>query len=250
MGNGSEIRMKMANRSVDTPIMDTEITQPNMNKVKQNLVDGELAERMFPQPGRYQIKVEFSYLDFSSVPRQNVTIVSNPITVDIDEPNGNDRRAYDYLKQIYQPVNNRGNITEILQKRKYFVNNFKNSVYWKYMTFQLANTYLIFNRNVEAEEELFEISDIEFYHTKQVEDQLLKLSKKLGRPVPRSKRPPILANAPVAIPIPAPTVYTGPPPSNPPVLIPIPNPIVNPSPLVSPSPLPSNTSVTIPEQTP
>lgn len=238
--NSNEIRVK--NRSVETPIMNTKTILPDKEIVKQNLMDGESAERLLRQPGQYQMKIEFNYIDFSNSERQNVTITSNPIIIIIAAPNGNNLQAYNYLKQVYEPVNNGGDINEIISKRKYFADNFESSIYWKYLTFRLAKTYLLINKYAEAEQEFYRISDLDFFYDKEIAEQLQSLSRKLGRPIPRSKRSLNLNNVPVAVPIPVPTIYNGSP-INPPVLIPIPNPVVNPSPAIVSNPLPASTPV-------
>jgi hypothetical protein len=222
--NGNEVRWSNNRHNVDI-VGETEVMQPEKSKKLDILIGREVVERLFPQPGHYQLRVEFKYLDFSYGQRQNITIVSNSIPIDIDEPRGADRRACDYLKNVYDPINRSSNINEIMRLRQHFADNFSNNVYWKYMTFELANTYLALGKNEEAEREFLKISEIEFYYSKQIEKQFQLLSRKLGRDKRnRARRRGVPTDVPVARPMPAPTIIPVPLPNNPPVRIPIPNP--------------------------
>lgn len=229
--NGNEVRWSGKRNNIDG-VVDTEVMQPEKSKETNNLIDEEIADKLFPQPGRYQVRVEFNYLDLSNGQQQNITIVSNSILIDIDEARGNNRRAYDYLKQIYKPANNGGNITEIIRLQKYFTDNFSNSVYWTYLTYKLANTYLLVGDYEKAEHEFLKISEIDFYYSKQVEKKFELLSRKLGRDrrnPDRLRATPV--NAPVAPrPMPVPPIIPVPFPNNPPVRIQIPTPVPNTTP--------------------
>lgn len=226
--NGSEIRWNGKDYEVETPTVDNEVTQPNKNKEEENLIDENIAEKLFPLLGRYEFRVEFVYISAQHDQLQTETIVSNQIIIDIDEPRGNDRKAYDYLKNIYDPIDESGNINEIMRSRQYFVDNFPNSVYWKYVTYKLATTYFSFGEHEKAECEFLKISEIDFYHSKQIEKQFQVLSRKLGRDKRNpARQPSVFPNAPIARPVPVPSIAPVPFPNNPPVLIPIPNPNPN-----------------------
>jgi hypothetical protein len=227
--NGNEVRWK-GNSNIDI-VMDTEVMQPGMKKEVQNLLPGDFIERRFPYTGRYQLRIEFNYLDFSYNKRKNITVVSNPITIDIVKPKDKDCNAYDYLKQIYYPVFTSGTITEKMRVGQYFLDNFSSNSYEKYIAFDLANRYFETKEYEKAEEVFFQISDVDFYYSKQVEKRLEELARKLNQPIRRTKRPPDYSNAPVARPVPAPIIVPVPLPNNPPVLIVIPNPNPNKTPL-------------------
>ena len=222
--NGDEIRQRQNYPGL--PIYSMEIIPPGKSKEAPDLIGADITEQLFPQTGHYQVRVEFSYTDFSDGQRQDVTIISNPITVKIDEPQGVNRRAYDYIKNTLEPVSHKDDMEERIKTYKYFVDNFRNTVYWKYKVYELGYLYSEMKDYEKAEEAFFEISDIDFYYSKKVEKHLWELSGKLKRPSPRSKRPLDLSNMPVARPLPVPTVRTGPLPADAPVprLIPNPNP--------------------------
>ncbi|MGI8639073.1 MAG: hypothetical protein ACR2MG_03885 [Pyrinomonadaceae bacterium] len=233
--DGNEIKWDGRRSSIDG-FMDTEIMESNKNKEIQNLIYGGILDHIFPQPGRYQLRIEFRYLDLSYGQKQDVTIISNPIMIEITEPRGKDRLAYDYLKNIYEPVDRRLKTEELIPLQQRFVDNFSDTVYGKYMTFKLAENYMLTKQYKKAEDEFYKISDIDFYYSKRVDDQLRELAGKLHRPNRRTKRLPDLSNIPVArelppSPPPPSLIYTASPlPGNAPVLIRIPNPNPNSTP--------------------
>lgn len=236
--DGSEFRWGGSN-SRDI-LEDTEVVQPGENRTMQTLLDDFLVERLFPHPGRYQFQAEFKYSDYTFGQEQRQTIVSNPITIEIKEPVGNDRRAFEYLKNTYKPVRDGDNTQERLRIQQYMVDNFQNSVYWKYITYDLAEMYLFLKENEKAEREFFKLANIKFHHSKRVSAGLSKLAVKLGRPTPLSNHPlgvpiPMPPNSPIGQVIPTPNTTPGPtPPGPPPVLVPI----FNPTPFPSPTQLP------------
>lgn len=224
--NGNEVRWKGDKGNADI-IMDTEIMPTGKNQKVQNLINGKFAEQLFPQPGRYQFRVEFNYTDLTYNQAEKITIVSNPITIDIDEPKGKDRIAYDYLKQIYQRIVEGDNITEKIQVLQHFADNFSNTAYGKYIVFELGKAYLKRKEYEKAEEAFYQISDIDFYYAKQVDEHLGEIAGKLHKPVLRTKRSPDYSNAPVGIPMPAITpVRTNPLPTP---IMPVPYPNPNPN---------------------
>jgi hypothetical protein len=208
--NGNEVRWKGDKGNVDI-VVDSEVLQAGKNKEIQNLIDARFAEQLFPQPGRYQFRVEFNYTGLTYNQRQNVTIVSNPITIDIDEPKGKERIAYGYLKQNYQRVLDNGNIVEKTRVFQHFVDNFSNTAYGKYIIFDLGKAYLEAKEYEKAEEAFYQISDVDFYYTKHVGEQLGKVTRELRRPTVRTKRPYVDPDPPVGRILPSVTpVVTGP----------------------------------------
>lgn len=224
---GVEVRWTGKTLNLDAPFMNTAIMQPNGTKEEKNIIDENLAEKLFPQPGRYQMKIEFIYSNYTYGQEQIETVASNPITIEITEPHGVNRKAYDYLKNTYEPTKKRGNVREIVGVEQYFVDNFPNSTYWKYITYKLANTYPVIGELEKAEREFLKITDLEFYYTEQVEEQFNKLVKKLGRDKRNPKQLQSGSQPPIPRPIPAPTIISVPSSNNPPVVIPIPNPNPN-----------------------
>jgi hypothetical protein len=171
------------------------------------------------------LMVEFIYGDSTYEQAHIETIVSKPITIKITEPQGLDRKAYDYLKNIYDPINKRSNVKDIVEAEQYFVDNFRGSAYWKYITYKLAITYPVLGESEKAEREFLKITDLDFYYTEQVEKQFRELARRLGRDKRNpARQPSAFPNAPHGRVIPVPSISPVPFPNNPPVLIPIPSP--------------------------
>lgn len=222
---GTEVRWMGKDISLDTPGSSLEVMQPGKNREEQDLIHESLVEKLFPLPGRYELRVEFIYCDCTNGQQQIETIVSKPIIINIDEPHGANRRAYNYLKNVYDPINRDGKANEKMVKLQYFVDNFSDSVYWKYLAYKLAINYFMFGENEKAEREFLKISEIDFYYSKKIDQNFQVISRKLGR----DKRNPshqrgVTRNAPIAQPVPVPSIVPIPLPNNPPVRIPIPNP--------------------------
>lgn len=136
------IRHTGIDHSIDM-ITAGEVSLIGKNKEVKNLLSGNLLESLFPQPGSYQLQFEFTYRDFTYGQRRDVTILSNPVMIEITEPRGRNKLAYDYLKNVYEPVNRRGKVNDKIQVRQHFVDNFNDSVYGKYLTFNLASSYMM-----------------------------------------------------------------------------------------------------------
>ncbi|HEX8195600.1 MAG TPA: hypothetical protein VF571_05260 [Pyrinomonadaceae bacterium] len=211
-------------------IMDWETLQPGKHKEQENLLNQYLGEQIFPQPGRYQVRVEFNYLDSTFGQLQRVKTMSNPITIDIQEPTGNDRQAYNFFKNTFEPVYKRFDQNEMLRLLQQFADNpnFKTTVYWKYIVYDLASIYFDKGENEKAEREFLRVARINFYHSKRVRDGIMEVARKLNRITPADRPAGRLTTLPPDAPIVGPATMpigpTGRPQGNPPILIPIPSP--------------------------
>ena len=223
--NGAE-RIWKGDRGFDDRTSGVHVMQTGNFVEVQRLIGDNFSEQLFPGAGQYQVRVEFEYVDSSSGELESKTALSNVVNIEIIEPTGKERAAYQYLKNVLGPVIDGNNRTEEVRIRQYFSGHFSDSVYWKYKAFELANIYMRLGQYANAEDEFFNISDIDYYHSKRVKAELEYLAGELRRPVPRSKRVRILTNIPVAVPISVPptAIVLNPPPANGPVLIPIPSP--------------------------
>ena len=198
--NGAE-RIRRGDRGFDDRTAGVHVMQEGNFVEEQLLIGDSLSEQLFPGAGQYQLRVEFVYVDSSSGEMESKTALSNVVTIEIVEPAGKDLAAYQYLKNVLGPVRDGSNRTDEVRIRQYFSGHFSDSVYWKYKAFELANIYMRLGQYANAEDEFFSISDINFYHSKQVDQELENMGRKLGRPIARTKRVRILTNIPVAIPI-------------------------------------------------
>lgn len=187
--------------------------------------DLDTVQQIFPLAGIYDVKVAYIYPD--RIPRVEAELVSAPIRVTIQEPTGMNRLAYDFYQNSVGSVLGRDRYIErdVLEARREFSRLFGASVYAKYNSFELARLYERAGEFQRAEDELYPISDVDFYYRDDIDRVLNLLAGKLGRPTPRTKfrrqngpapvggpwieRPDIRPNYNIA-PIPAPVLVPNP----------------------------------------
>jgi hypothetical protein len=151
-------------------------------------------EEILSRPGRYEIRAEFRYNNGANE-KQKEVIVSNPITINILEPNGVDRQAYNYIKQVIEPARYRERASgEVFQLQQNFLDNYGNSVYAKYIAIELASGYKGSGENAKAKRELCKIHNVNFYFSEQVRRNIWELEAKL--------HPRVLVELPENAPIP------------------------------------------------
>ncbi|MDQ3801899.1 MAG: tetratricopeptide repeat protein [Acidobacteriota bacterium] len=211
--NGDPIRYKGTDYLLCLPIPPAETVLPGKTKTIRGVMDALTAERLFSEPGHYSVRVEFNFAYFLDNQRQqqqqqqqqqqHLTVVSNSFDFEVAEPQGVNREAYNYIKNTLQPARNNDNGEEMIKAYKYFVDTFRDSVYWKYQSYELGYLYVQMNDYEKAEEVFYEVSDIDFYYSVDVENYLSMLAGKIGRPTRRTKRPSD-TKIPVAVPRPAP----------------------------------------------
>lgn len=152
-------------------------------------------EDLFPQPGRYELRVEYTYYtDKDGENRERKTVFSNWKTLNILAPQGVDKQAYDDIKKTIQRQRFE-KIEETISLLQSFVDNHRNSVYAKYYAVQLASYYKIERKHAEAERELCKIRNVDFIYSRDVERELQELAAIL-RPMP------LIANLPEDAPLP------------------------------------------------
>lgn len=190
--NGEVVRLDSfynGNRSLSFYTM-----QPNNSYERKELLEEKILEAVFPHPGRYEVRVEFTYSkDIGG--KQQEKIISNPVTFEIHAPQGINKQAYDYIKQTLEPKQNKVSIEELVQLRQHFMDNFGNSVYGKYIAIKLAGNYQMLGDDGKAERELCKIANVNFIYSDQVKQTLQKLAAKL-RPMP------LIPNLPQNVPLP------------------------------------------------
>jgi hypothetical protein len=225
--NGTEFRW-IGDRGLDSPIMDL-TTKPNSHIKKTDLISSSLARRLFPNPGRYELEVEFVNRKYVNQQMQIEIIKADPVVIQIKRPEGINLSAYQFL--INQNLVDSGEMySETAPRRQNFVDKFPNSVYWKYVAFDLAYSYFRLKDYEKSEREFYNISDLDFYYTERVEQSLRELNQHFNRVNVRTKRQsvpvPIVPRQVTNIPQGYTPIYN-PPVENPPVLIPNPNPNPN-----------------------
>lgn len=161
---------------------------PDKQFESKNLLDGELSEVVFPKPGQYEVKAEYSY-NTGIERKQPVKILSNSFIVNISEPKGVDKLAYNYLKGTFETALKKNDKTPLKQLWQYFVDNFGNSVYGKYMIVELAQIYEG-AEDAKALRELCKIHTLDFFYSKDVKKRLLKINARLHPIVLNPNLPP------------------------------------------------------------
>lgn len=161
---------------------------PNKQFEYESLLDGELSEVVFPKPGQYEVKAEYSY-NTGIERKQPVKILSNSFIVNISEPKGVDKLAYNYLKGTFETALKKNDKTPLKQLWQYFVDNFGNSVYGKYMIVELAQIYEG-AEDAKALRELCKIYTLDFFYSKDVKKRLLKINTRLHPIVLNLNAPP------------------------------------------------------------
>ncbi len=198
-------------------------------EIKFNLpFDLDSVRRIFPEKGVYDVKVVYTYYP-DQMSGQEIQLVSDSIRVNIHEPSGINRTAYDFYQTSVRPALAQGVEPVALAARREFSRRFGESVYAKYNSVQLARLYERAGEYQMAEDELYPISDVDFYHRDDINLALQRLAGKLRRPTARTKyrpqigtvpngvwvdRPDIRPNYNVA-PIPAPVLVPTPTPTPP-----------------------------------
>ncbi len=133
--------------------------QPGKYYENQPLLENGNLEATFPNSGRYEVRVEFAYYK-DPLGQEKEKILSNTIVLNITEPQGIDRQAYEYIKQTIKPAQSRHNVRELVELRQQFADNFRNSVYRKYMIVKLAGSYRVLQEYRKAERELCKIYNL------------------------------------------------------------------------------------------
>ena len=160
--------------------------------------DLDTVQQIFPHAGLYDVKVSYIYY-LDRMPRVEAELVSAPIRVNIQEPSGINRLAYDYYENSVRPVLDRYIEREALAARREFSRRFGESVYAKYNSFELAKLYERAGEYQLAEDELYPISDVDFYYREYIDQALNRLAGKLRRPSPRTKFHPQIGTVPIGV---------------------------------------------------
>jgi hypothetical protein len=157
------------------------VIQPGQEVQKKDILNGaSVLEKLFSRPGRYQVRAEFRY-DISPEVNRKETIISNPVTINVVEPQGNDRQAYNYIKQVIDPARYRERTAnELQQLEQNFLDTYGNSVYAKYMAVELASGYKASGDNAKAKKELCKIHNVNFYYSEQVRRAIWEIDAKLN----------------------------------------------------------------------
>jgi hypothetical protein len=138
--NGTEFRW-IGDFGLDSPIMDLTV-QPNSHIQKSDLISSSLARRLFPNPGRYELQVEFVQSKYVNQQKHIEIIKADPVVIQIKSPQGINQSAYQFL--INQNLIEGGeSLSGRVVKQQNFVNNFPNSA----LATQIENARVRCERN-------------------------------------------------------------------------------------------------------
>jgi hypothetical protein len=192
---GEETRTEFS--STGDMLLNYTMMQPHDRLQRTVLMEGKNLEKVFPRPGRYEVRAEFAY-DKDEDGQQQERIISNVAIVNIGEPQGINRQAFNYIKSIIEPRQNRISLTNLADLQQAFMDRFGESVYGKYMAVKLSSTYQMLGDYPKALRELCKVHNVNFYHSRQVRRSLLAINARIHPIVldpnlpPRTSRPAIL----------------------------------------------------------
>lgn len=172
---GETVRWEMRNHYLSSSIYGLIQLHKGQKRESDVLLDGKMAEKIFPRPGRYEVLLEYVYYENVQEPTK---VISNRIIITIREPQGINKQAYNFLTEVYEPARQKSDIIPLKHLRQNFVNQFPNSVYAKYLIVELAKLYYG-SENDKALRELCKIHNVNFHHSKQVKSMLLEVNAKL-----------------------------------------------------------------------
>jgi len=176
--NGKKLNWEASKYATGSVYSTLKTMQPGEQVQQPLLLERGLAEELFSNPGQYNLQVEFAYYT-ESKGRQQAKVLSNSIFINILAPQGIDRQAYSFIKETLEPNLRKPNVQELAQLQQDFVARYRNSVYAKYIIFNLANTYQTIGEDEKALRELCKISGENFYYSKHVEKILYRIDEKL-----------------------------------------------------------------------
>lgn len=169
-------------------------TAPGEQRRQEMLLNNREIEVLMPNSGRYEVRISFGYFEGSS--GQQTVVMSDPFIIEIAESSLIEREAHQFLIGEMHQVLMSGNVSRQIEVRRLFSTRFRSTAYYPFNALELANLLTKEGDFVNAENELYEISDIDFYYSSQVEIQLKSLGRQLGQVTPRTKRPRVQANVP------------------------------------------------------
>lgn len=192
--DGVETRFEGKNYVTPYTYVVKRVMQPGEQVQESWLLETELLDRFFLNAGLYSFRVEFEY--DRGVPGEPKTkITSNPISVNVLQPQGINLQAYQYIRENFSASSHQLNTHAIAELRQGFVNRFRNTVYAKYIIVKLGANYEVLGEDAKAVRELCKISGENFHHSERVERTVRAIGARLypiNWNLPPSAPPPIV----------------------------------------------------------
>ncbi len=178
-------------------VLLSRIMQPEEQFQKASILGEDLVEELFPSPGQYNLQTEFVY-DGNAEGERRIKILSNSIPINIVEPQGIDKQARKHIKEKIKgyKLKTREDTRALAKLKQEFVDKYRNSVYAKYIIFDLGITYETIGEDAKALRELCSIYDEKFYYFEDIEKIVLRIDGRVnpvvwgpGLPIPVLKHP-------------------------------------------------------------
>ncbi|MEQ1605346.1 MAG: hypothetical protein ABL999_10815 [Pyrinomonadaceae bacterium] len=151
--------------------------KPGDSVEQEMLLSGEQYKILFPRPGRYNLQVDFQY-ELGQRLEQTV-VSSNSIQIDITEPKGLDRDAYNFINGPLQAARISSDIGQRAERMQEFLSQYSASVYSQYIEFELAQLRLALGDSESAYRSLCRVaSGPDFYYSRGTLDKLAELEAK------------------------------------------------------------------------
>lgn len=157
------------------------VTRSGENIESGAVIEGvSLFEKAFPFPGTYQVRVRFSYAKVNGEESVRETIVSNALAITIENPQGTDFEAYNFIKNdLERARRERKTGTELAEMQRDFVDSYRSTAYGKQLTWKLALTYKALGQDQNAVRQLCDLVQSSSSYAKQAEQLLYSLDVKL-----------------------------------------------------------------------
>ncbi len=143
------------------------------------LIDRYVLSDLLSRPGRYQLRLEFNYRVYEGETNRTSRVVSNTVEIEIREPLGLNREAFDFMNGPLDVASKDTNNPVITQRQQEFVDRFASSVYAKFVVFQLANTYQAMGETGKAAREICKLAGQDFFYQRAVDKKIYELEAKL-----------------------------------------------------------------------
>lgn len=179
--NANEVETRFDGNNYVTPYTYTipRVMQPGEQVQESLLLETDLLDKLFLNPGLYTFRVEFSCdTNVAGEPRTKIT--SNPISINVLQPQGINLQAYQYIREKFGASSYQLDARARADLKQEFVNRFRNSVYAKYIIVSLGETYQRLGEDAKALRELCKVSGENFHHARRVEKTVLAIDRRLN----------------------------------------------------------------------
>ena len=142
------------------------------------LLPMDLVSKVFPDAGEYAVRFQLLYTEYSPEGQQRKA-TSDEIRIIVLEPEGADRQAYQSASEILIAAKTGKSDAEVLALKQTFVDTFPQSIYAKFLGYELADVYEALGQNDKALRELCKLPGADFQLSEQTRVKLMQVDRKL-----------------------------------------------------------------------